>query len=225
MTITLKNVTKIIGGNTVADSVNLTLKSGTVYGLCGYNGCGKTMLMRLISGLILPTKGDIFFDEKKLGKDLDFPENMGILIENPAFLGGLSGFDNLRLLASIKGKITDDIIKKTISRVGLNPDDKKKYRKYSLGMKQRLGIASAIMEAPELIILDEPTNALDSSGVEIVKNIIASEKKRGALITVTCHDHAILQEMCDIIYKIEHGKIIDEQVISEEVSANEKTDN
>lgn len=225
MTITLKNVTKIIGGNTVADSVNLTLKSGTVYGLCGYNGCGKTMLMRLISGLILPTKGDIFFDEKKLGKDIDFPENMGILIENPAFLGGLSGFDNLKLLASIKGKITDDIIKKTISRVGLNPDDKKKYRKYSLGMKQRLGIASAIMEAPELIILDEPTNALDSSGVEIVKKIIASEKKRGALITVTCHDHAILQEMCDIIYKIEHGKIIDEQVISEEVSANEKTDN
>ncbi|MBE6859439.1 MAG: ATP-binding cassette domain-containing protein [Ruminococcus sp.] len=225
MTITLKNVTKIIGGNTVADSVNLTLKSGTVYGLCGYNGCGKTMLMRLISGLILPTKGDIFFDEKKLGKDIDFPENMGILIENPAFLGGLSGFDNLKLLASIKGKITDDIIKKTISRVGLDPDDKKKYRKYSLGMKQRLGIASAIMEAPELIILDEPTNALDSSGVEIVKKIIASEKKRGALITVTCHDHAILQEMCDIIYKIEHGKIIDEQVISEEVSANEKTDN
>lgn len=225
MTITLKNVTKIIGGNTVADNVNLTLKSGTVYGLCGYNGCGKTMLMRLISGLILPTKGDIFFDEKKLGKDIDFPENMGILIENPAFLGGLSGFDNLKLLASIKGKITDDIIKKTISRVGLNPDDKKKYRKYSLGMKQRLGIASAIMEAPELIILDEPTNALDSSGVEIVKKIIASEKKRGALITVTCHDHAILQEMCDIIYKIEHGKIIDEQVISEEVSANEKTDN
>ena len=225
MTITLKNVTKIIGGNTVADSVNLTLKSGTVYGLCGYNGCGKTMLMRLISGLILPTKGDIFFDEKKLGKDIDFPENMGILIENPAFLGGLSGFDNLKLLASIKGKITDDIIKKTISRVGLDPDDKKKYRKYSLGMKQRLGIASAIMEAPELIILDEPTNALDSSGVEIVKKIIASEKKRDALITVTCHDHAILQEMCDIIYKIEHGKIIDEQVISEEVSANEKTDN
>lgn len=225
MTITLKNVTKIIGGNTVADSVNLTLKSGTVYGLCGYNGCGKTMLMRLISGLILPTKGDIYFDEKKLGKDIDFPENMGILIENPAFLGGLSGFDNLNLLASIKGKITDDIIKKTISRVGLDPDDKKKYRKYSLGMKQRLGVASAIMEAPELIILDEPTNALDSSGVEIVKKIIASEKKRGALITVTCHDHAILQEMCDIIYKIEHGKIIDEQVISEEVSANEKTDN
>lgn len=225
MTITLKNVTKIIGGNTVADSVNLTLKSGTVYGLCGYNGCGKTMLMRLISGLILPTKGDIYFDEKKLGKDIDFPENMGILIENPVFLGGLSGFDNLKLLASIKGKITDDIIKKTISRVGLDPDDKKKYRKYSLGMKQRLGIASAIMEAPELIILDEPTNALDSSGVEIVKKIIASEKKRGALITVTCHDHAILQEMCDIIYKIEHGKIIDEQVISEEVSANEKTDN
>lgn len=225
MTITLKNVTKIIAGNIVADNISLSLKSGVIYGLCGYNGCGKTMLMRLISGLIVPTNGEILFNEKKLGKDLDFPESLGILIENPAFLGWLSGFDNLKLLASIKGKISDDKVKNTIKRVGLDPDDKKKYRKYSLGMKQRLGIASAIMESPDLIILDEPTNALDSSGVELTKKIVAFEKKRGALVILTCHDSAILEELCDVIYTIEHGKIVRKQIFSEEVSENEKTNN
>ena len=220
MNITLKNVTKVLGKNTVVDKVDLSLKSGMVYGLCGYNGCGKTMLMRLISGLIVPTEGEIRFDEVLLGKKIDFPESIGILIESPSFLGGLSGFDNLKLLASIKGKITDEIIKKTISRVGLDPDDKKKYRKYSLGMKQRLGIASAIMEAPELIILDEPTNALDSSGVEITKKIISEEKDRGALVIVTCHDQKILEEMCDIVYTIEHGKIMSEEVIEHEKADN-----
>ena len=219
MNITLKNVTKVLGKNTVVDKVDLSLKSGMVYGLCGYNGCGKTMLMRLISGLIVPTEGEIRFDEVLLGKKIDFPESIGILIESPSFLGGLSGFDNLKLLASIKGKITDEIIKKTISRVGLDPDDKKKYRKYSLGMKQRLGIASAIMEAPELII-DEPTNALDSSGVEITKKIISDEKDRGALVIVTCHDQKILEEMCDIVYTIEHGKIMSEEVIEHEKADN-----
>ncbi len=220
MNITLKNVTKVLGKNTVVDKVDLSLKSGMVYGLCGYNGCGKTMLMRLISGLIVPTEGEIRFDEVLLGKKIDFPESIGILIESPSFLGGLSGFDNLKLLASIKGKITDEIIKKTISRVGLDPDDKKKYRKYSLGMKQRLGIASAMMEAPELIILDEPTNALDSSGVEITKKIISEEKDRGALVIVTCHDQKILEEMCDIVYTIEHGKIMSEEVIEHEKADN-----
>lgn len=211
MTITLNNVTKKIKGNIVADHVNLTLHSGVVYGLCGYNGCGKTMLMRLIAGLILPSDGEILFDGKVLGKEIDFPESMGILIENPAFLGGMSGFENLKLLASMKGIISDDTIMNTIRRVGLDPKDKKKYRKYSLGMKQRLGIASAVMEAPDLVILDEPTNALDANGVEITKKLIAEEKKRGALVIMTCHDREILEGICDIIYTIEHGKITDEK--------------
>lgn len=211
MTITLNNVTKKIKGNIVADHVNLTLHSGVVYGLCGYNGCGKTMLMRLIAGLILPSEGEILFDGKVLGKEIDFPESMGILIENPAFLGGMSGFENLKLLASMKGIISDDTIMNTIRRVGLDPKDKKKYRKYSLGMKQRLGIASAVMEAPDLVILDEPTNALDANGVEITKKLIAEEKKRGALVIMTCHDREILEGICDIIYTIEHGKITDEK--------------
>ena len=210
MNITIKGVTKTIRGNTVADNINLELKSGTIYGLCGYNGCGKTMLMRLIAGLILPSEGEVIIDGKVLGRETDFPESIGILIENPSFLGSLTGFENLKLLASIKRLIQDDLIKHSIRRVGLNPDDKKHYRKYSLGMKQRLGIASAIMESPDLIILDEPTNALDRDGVEIVKKIILEEKKRGALVIMTCHDRTILEGVSDVIYTIEHGKITDE---------------
>lgn len=219
MTITVKNITKKIRGNIVANDVNMTMKSGIVYGLCGYNGCGKTMLMRLIAGLIIPTKGEILFDNKILGKDIDFPESMGILIESPAFLDGLSGFDNLKLLSSIQGKIDDERIKKTISRVGLDPKDKKKYRKYSLGMKQRLGIAAAIMESPELIILDEPTNALDSDGVELTKRLIDEERQRGALVIMTCHDRSILEGVCDVIYSIEHGRITDEKILNSEENA------
>ena len=219
MTITVKNITKKIRGNIVADDVNMTMKSGIVYGLCGYNGCGKTILMRLIACLIIPTNGEILFDNKILGKDIDFPESMGILIESPAFLDGLSGFDNLKLLSSIQGKIDDERIKKTISRVGLDPKDKKKYRKYSLGMKQRLGIAAAIMESPELIILDEPTNALDSDGVELTKRLIDEERQRGALVIMTCHDRSILEGVCDVIYSIEHGRITDEKILNSEENA------
>lgn len=212
MTLTLKNVTKTIRRNTVVDNVSLTMESGKVYGLCGYNGCGKTMLMRLISGLIIPNSGEIVFDGKVLGKDMDFYESMGILIENPAFLGHLSGFDNLKLLASIRGNTSDEQIFKTIEKVGLDPKDKKKYRKYSLGMKQRLGIAAAIMENPQLVILDEPTNALDADGVEKAKQIVSQEKERGALVILTCHDKEILEQMCDVIYDIECGKIKGERM-------------
>ena len=170
MKIEIKNLTKVLGGNTVVDNVNITMESGTVYGLCGYNGCGKTMLMRLIAGLIIPTKGSVSYDGKTLGKQLDFPPSIGILIENPAFLDSRSGFDNLKLLASIKGKVDKKTIASSIRKVGLDPDDKKKFRKYSLGMKQRLGIASAIMESPDLIILDEPTNLLILMALNLLRN-------------------------------------------------------
>lgn len=211
MKIEIKELSKVLSGNKVVDNVNITMESGKVYGLCGYNGCGKTMLMRLIAGLIHPTKGTISYDGKVLGKQLDFPPSIGILIENPAFLDSRSGFDNLKLLASIKGKADKNTVSASIRRVGLDPDDKKKYRKYSLGMKQRLGIAAAVMESPDLIILDEPTNALDSDGVEITQKLIREERERGALIIMTCHDREILENMCDVIYTIEHGIIIDER--------------
>lgn len=205
--IEIKNVTKIIKHNTVIDNVSLTVNSGKITGLKGVNGSGKTMLMRLISGLILPTSGEIIIDGETLGKDITFPRSIGTLIENPAFLDNYSGFQNLKLLASIQGKISDEEIREAIIAVELNPDDKKKFRKYSLGMKQRLGIAAAVMEHPDIIILDEPTNALDSDGVQMVKRILQKEKERGALILISCHDLDILKELSDVIYLMNVGRL------------------
>lgn len=210
MTLVLDSVSKSIHGNIVVDRINLKLASGYIYGLCGYNGCGKTMLMRLIAGLITPTEGIISYDNKVLGKDIDFPVDTGLLIENPSFLVGYSGLQNLQLLASIRQKADKAKINKVLQRVGLEDAKNKKFRKYSLGMKQRLGIAAAIMEEPALILLDEPTNALDKDGVNRVTRIIREEKERGALIIMTCHDQSLLEEVCDTIYKIEHGRLVDE---------------
>lgn len=205
--IEIKNVTKIIKHNTVIGNVSLTVNSGKITGLKGVNGSGKTMLMRLVSGLILPTSGEIIIDGETLGKDITFPRSIGTLIENPAFLDNYSGFQNLKLLASIQGKISDEEIREAIIAVELNPDDKKKFRKYSLGMKQRLGIAAAVMEHPDIIILDEPTNALDSDGVQMVKRILQKEKERGALILISCHDLDILKELSDVIYLMNVGRL------------------
>ena len=205
--IEIKNVTKIIKHNTVIDNVSLTVNSGKITGLKGVNGSGKTMLMRLVSGLILPTSGEIIIDGETLGKDITFPRSIGTLIENPAFLDNYSGFQNLKLLASIQGKISDEEIREAIIAVELNPDDKKKFRKYSLGMKQRLGIAAAVMEHPNIIILDEPTNALDSDGVQMVKRILQKEKERGALILISCHDLDVLKELSDVIYLMNVGRL------------------
>lgn len=207
MKIQIENVTKKIRGALVIDQVSMELTSDIITGLKGVNGSGKTMLMRLVAGLIHPTEGRIVIDGKILGKDMAFPESLGILIESPAFLDSYSGFDNLKLLASIRGEVGEEAIRETLQRVGLAPDDKKKYRKYSLGMKQRLGIAAAILEKPELLILDEPTNALDSDGVAMLKKIVQEEKERGALILLSCHDAGILEEMADRIAFMEYGKV------------------
>lgn len=205
--VSIEHVTKIMKGNIILNDITLTLNSGIITGLSGVNGSGKTMLMRLIAGLIRPTKGRILINQKELWKDISFPESIGILIENPAFLDDYSGFQNLHILASVKDLITTDQIKNSIAEVGLNPEDKKKYKKYSLGMKQRLGIGAALMEEPEIILLDEPTNALDTNGIEMIKKVLHKEKKRGALLVISCHDRNILQELSDEIYYIESGKI------------------
>ena len=195
----------------VIDCVSAEFSSGKVYGLQGINGSGKTMLMRLISGLIYPTEGRIVIDGKILGKEIAFPESIGILIENPAFLDNYSGFANLKLLASIQNKIDDKQIYKTLERVGLEPDSRKKYKKYSLGMKQKLGIAGAVMEKPEFLILDEPANALDKEGIERLKKIVQEEKERGALIILSCHDSALLEVMADVIYSMENGRLLKQE--------------
>lgn len=208
MIIKVENVSKIIRGNSVIEHISMELTSGKVFGFRGINGSGKTMLMRLIAGLIYPTKGQITVDNKILGRDINFPENMGLLIENPAFLDNYSGFTNLKLLSSIQDKIDDKQIRRTLERVGLEPDSKKKYKKYSLGMKQKLGIAAAVLEKPELLILDEPANALDEEGVERLKKIVQEEKERGALIILSCHDASFLEEMSDVIYLLQDGKLL-----------------
>lgn len=207
MKISVVNATKIIRQAVILKNVNLELVGGKVYGLQGPNGGGKTMLMRLISGLIRPTEGQVYIDGKQLGKDMDFPTSIGLLIENPAFLPSYTGFENLRLLAQLQNRVDETQIRLTIADVGLDPNDKRKYRKYSLGMKQRLGIASAIMEQPELILLDEPTNALDKIGVEQIMALIRREKEHGALIIMACHDGGILENISDEIYTVDGGHV------------------
>ncbi len=207
MEIIVKSATKYIKKALILDDVNIQLTGGKIYGLKGPNGSGKTMLMRLLCGLIRPTSGEVWIDGKKLGKDMDFPESVGLLIENPAFLPNYTGYENLELLAQIRGKIGAEEICQSLLEVGLEPDDPRKYRKYSLGMKQRLGIAAAIMEKPDLLIVDEPTNALDDSGVEQICTILRRERERGALVVIACHDSLLLETLSDEIYKIYEGKV------------------
>ena len=205
--IVVNEVSKSIYGVPIINSISMKLVSGNVYGFQGINGSGKTMLMRLICGLIYPTKGEIIIDGKRLGKEITFPQSVGLQLENPAFLDSYTGYENLEMLASIKNIITREEIHEAITSVGLDPLDKRKYKKFSLGMKQRLGIAAAIMEKPDILILDEPTNSLDSSGVSLVKTIIAKERERGAIIILACHDLPVLQDVSDEIFLLEQGKI------------------
>ncbi len=208
MYIELKDVTKKIRGATVLDHVSCRFESGHVYGLKGKNGSGKTMLMRAVSGLIRIRSGVVDCNGQILGKDRSFPESIGILIENPSFIDSYTGFKNLKVLASIRDVVKDGHIRDVLAQVGLDPHDKRTYRKYSLGMKQRLGIAAAIMESPDIIILDEPVNALDESGVLQVRDILKEHRDRGAIIIIACHDSEELQLLSDEIIEISEGRIV-----------------
>ena len=184
----ISNMSKIINGKTILSHINLSLEQGEGYGLYGHNGSGKSMLLRSIAGLIHPTEGTIKVFDKEIGREISFPESLGLIIESVGFWPYYTGFENLKTLASIKGLISEVEIKHSIKRVGLDPDDKRTYRKYSLGMKQRLGIAQAIMERPDLILLDEPTNALDEDGVELVRTVVREEIDRGATVVIASHN-------------------------------------
>jgi ABC-2 type transport system ATP-binding protein len=207
--ITANHVSKEIKNQPILKDINLRLHKGAIYGFRGKNGSGKTMLFRALCGLILPTEGEVMVDGLKLGKDVSFPPSVGVLIEYPGFLAGYTGFKNLKMLASLTNTITDDRIKEAIRQVGLDPEDKRKYRKYSLGMKQRLGLAQAIMEKPDLIILDEPTNALDTDGIEEFKKLLLELKKENKCILIASHDKEDLEYLSDEIFLMENGKIID----------------
>ena len=209
--IEVRNLCKTINKNMVLDNINLHMVSGQVYGFQGINGSGKTMLMRALIGLIHPTSGKILIDQKELGKDMDFPKSIGFLLENPTFLDMYSGPDNLRLLAGVDNNISADMINKEIDslieEVGLKSARNKKYKKYSLGMKQRLGIAAAVLGNPDIVVLDEPTNALDDDGKDMVKRIVKMQKERGALVIISCHEMQTLEELSDEIVRLKEGRI------------------
>lgn len=208
--IQLQNVTKRIKENTVLDNVSYTFKSGFVYGLYGQNGSGKTMLLRAISGLINLDSGSIFIDGEKLHDKIEFPPETGIVIENMELLPECSAKRNLQMLAKIKNIADEKDIIFSLERVSLDPDSDKKVKKFSLGMKQRLNIAQAIFENQKIILLDEPTNALDEDAVQLIYKIIREEKSRGATIIVATHHKEDLKEVCDVILKIAEGKIVEE---------------
>lgn len=213
MYLEIKDLRKEIGADCVLQDINIFMKKGRIYGLQGKNGCGKSMLMRVICGLVLPTEGQVVINEERLGKDISFPRSIGMMIEKPGFLDSYSGYQNLKMLASIKKEVGEEEILNALQRVGLEEDMHKKYRKYSLGMKQKLGIAAAIFEKPDIVILDEPANALDEKSEQKLWNIVKVEKERGALVIISCHTSEILEEISDEIFRMDRGKIIEHCVL------------
>lgn len=205
--VVLDNVSKTFKNKTVLQKTSLTIESGRITGFIGRNGSGKTVLFKLICGLMLPTTGTVTVDGVRVGKDRDFAPDTGVLIETPSFISYESGLRNLRDLAAIRRKIATDDVREAIRLVGLDPDDRKRVGKYSLGMRQRLGIAQAIMERPSLIILDEPMNGLDRSGVEDMRTVFAKLRDEGKTILLASHAAEDIEILCDAVYELENGTV------------------
>lgn len=203
--VAVSHVTKRFGEDEILKDVNLELETGKVYGIVGNNGSGKTVLMKCICGFLPVTTGEITVFGKRIGKDVDFPEDIGIIIETPGFLTNLSGRRNLEILADLQRKITKDEIRRVLRKVGLDPDMKKQVGKYSLGMRQRLGIAQAIMENPQFLILDEPFNGLDKRGVMEIRNILLDLKEEGKTILLASHNEEDIRILCDKVYEMDAG--------------------
>lgn len=209
--ITLANVSKVIGKQTVLDRIHLQLERNQIHAFFGTNGSGKSMLFRAICGLLKPTAGEVIIDGKTLHKDCSFPESIGVVIESPGFWNAYTGLENLQMLAAIKNKINVNDIRQAIARVGLDPADGRTFKKYSLGMKQRLAIAQALMEQPDILILDEPTNALDEDGVELIRAIILEEKRRGATILIASHNKEDVDILADHRFRVKNGTVNKEE--------------
>lgn len=203
--IEVKNVTKKWGNNTVLNSVSLTAEHSEIIGIIGHNGSGKTVLMKCICGFITADSGEITVSGKRIGKDIDIPKNIGLIIETPGFLPNFSGFSNLWQLAKICSKIGKDDVREVMEKVGLNPHDKKHVGKYSLGMRQRLGIAQAIMENPDILILDEPMNGLDKNGVNDMRELLLRLKSDGKTMIIASHNSVDIDVLCDKVFEIEKG--------------------
>lgn len=205
--IEVKNLTKVFGSQTVLDDISLDFQEGQITGLIGRNGSGKTVLLKCILGLTTPTKGTIHIAGKQVGKDMDFPEDIGFIINMPGFLPNYSGYMNLKFLADIRKRVGKKKICEAITMVGLDPTNRKKVGKYSLGMRQRLALAQAMMEDPDILILDEPMNSLDNAGVLEMRQIIAKLAERGKTIVLTSHNHEDIEMLCQSVYEMDHGKI------------------
>lgn len=211
--IIIENATKKFGTQTVLNNVSLTLEDGKIYGFVGQNGCGKTVLFKSICGFIYLDRGTITVDGKVIGKDIDIIKDAGIIIESPGFLPNYSAFKNLKFLTMIKDNIGYEQIKSTLISVGLDPESKKVVGKFSLGMRQRLGIAQAIMENPHILILDEPMNGLDKRGVEDIRKILMDLKKKGKLILLASHNPLDIDILCDCVYELDAGTIVNQRSI------------
>ena len=207
MDVILTNVSKKIEKEQVLQDVSFSLKEGMIYGLVGRNGSGKSMLLKTICGFIRPDKGSVLVDGIDIYKTNSFPKNTRALIERPNYLPDLTGYENLKMLASIMNKIGDEEIFNTLKKVNLFEEKDKKFKKYSLGMKQKLGIAQVLMEDPDLILLDEPFNGIEDESIEKIKKILLEEKRRGKLIIIATHIKEDIDELCDVIYKMSDGKM------------------
>ena len=201
------NVSLILNKRQILSHISLELHNGKIYGLVGNNGCGKTMLMKCICGFVHPTEGKIEADGKVIGKDVDYLPDAGIILETPGFIGYYSGLQNLKVLAGINHKIGQEQIRDAMRRVGLDPDLKLAVKKYSLGMRQRLGLAQAIMENPSVLILDEPMNGLDRKGVEEMRRLLLSLKALDKLIIIASHNAEEIEVLCDRVYEMDSGVI------------------
>ncbi|MBP0984527.1 MAG: ABC transporter ATP-binding protein [Oscillospiraceae bacterium] len=205
--IELKNISKEFKNKRIFSGVNITVETGKCVGIIGENGCGKSVLMKLICGFSKPDSGEVIIDGEKLGEHRDFIQNCGVIINSPDFIGHYTGFENLMLLASIRKKIGKIEVLDVLKKVGLDAAAKTKYKNYSLGMKQRLRLAQAIMENPDYLILDEPMNALDTEGIAIADSIINEYHSLGRTILITSHNANDLERHCDYVLKVENGSV------------------
>lgn len=203
--IQVKDVSLTIKKTEILKRVTVSFERGKIHGLIGRNGSGKTMLMKCICGFVKPTEGEIIVNGKQVGKDCDFPDSVGIIIETPGFIPYYSGYKNLKLLADLRKKITGEQVKEAMERVGLDPELKRHVRKYSLGMRQRLGLAQAIMENPKLLILDEPMNGLDKEGVADMRSYLLTLKAEGKTILIASHSTEDIAVLCDTVWEMDKG--------------------
>lgn len=206
--IEVKNVSLTLNKTEILKHIDLSLEEGKIHGLIGRNGSGKTMLMKCICGFVKPSEGEIFVAGKKIGRDCDFPQNTGIIIEAPGFVPYYSGYKNLKLLAGLRNKIGKDEIISAMKTAGLDPYLKRHVRKYSLGMRQRLGLAQAVMENPDLLILDEPMNGLDKDGVRDMRSRLLELKAQGKTILIASHSAEDIEILCDGVYEMDKGAVM-----------------